>query len=997
MAEAELERRIQARGRELFQLVSGETPSLFRSDWWTGKVLEWAMHHEEFKVQLFRFVDVLPVLTSEEALWRHVEEYFGAEGGDIPAVLRWGSKHEGLLGGYLGKVLAGSLRHNIEAMAHLFILGATAREALTAIVALRQEGFAASVDILGEAVISEGEAADYQQRYLDLLDTLAAAAPGWTALTPGTGGLDWGSAPRINLAVKPSSLFSQANPMDFANSVEAICQRLLPLARKAREIGAFLYLDMEQHRYKAMILAVYRRLKESPELRDYPHLGLCLQAYLRETPGDLASLLAWARQGGIPIAIRLVKGAYWDYETVLAARNGWPCPVYTDKSQTDAAFEQLAATILANHDLCHLACASHNIRALAAVRETAAALKVPEECYEFQMLYGMAGPVRRALLRMGGRVRIYGPFGELLPGMGYLVRRLLENTANESFLRLSFVEGMEVEKLLADPATGAAPKVPTAPKGGLAGLAGAGPFRNEPAADFSRPEVRAAFPEALAAVAARAGATYPVLIDNREVAGVGELASLNPADPGQVIGRVALAGPGEIDRAVAAATAALEGWRRTPVAARAACLFRAAERLRRDHYQLAALQVLEVGKQWDQAHADVAEAIDFCEYYGRRMVEIEGRSRLAVLPGEDNLYQYRGKGVAAVIAPWNFPLAISCGMCAAALVAGNTVLYKPSGLSPVCGAHLTRIFLDSGLPPGVFNFVPCRGEETGAHLVTHPGIHLIAFTGSLATGLAICRQAAIPAPGQQHLKRVIAEMGGKNAIIVDEDSDLDEAVPGVLASAFGYQGQKCSACSRVIVLEPVYDRFCARLVAAARSLVVGPPSDPAHALGPVIDAAAREKILGYLELARREGEILYQSGVPEGGYYVPLAIVANLPPAHRLLREEIFGPLLAVQRAPSFTGALELANASDYGLTGGVFSRSPANLALAREHFAVGNLYLNRGITGALVQRQPFGGLKLSGIGAKAGGPDYLLQFVDAVAISENTLRRGFAPRESAQ
>jgi len=294
----------------------------------------------------------------------------------------------------------------------------------------------------------------------------------------------------------------------------------------------------------------------------------------------------------------------------------------------------------------------------------------------------------------------------------------------------------------------------------------------------------------------------------------------------------------------------------------------------------------------------------------------------------------------------------------------------------------------------VFNFVPCRGETSGAYLVGHPGVHLIAFTGSVATGLAICRRAAGPAPGQSQVKRVIAEMGGKNAIIIDDDADLDEAVPGVLASAFGYQGQKCSACSRVIVLEAVYRRFLDRLLAAARSLTVGPPTAPSCGLGPLIDAAAREKVLAYIDLAREEGEILYQSPVPEGGYYVPLTVVGGIRPEHRLAREEIFGPLLAVMRAATFAEAVAMANATDFALTGGVYSRSPGNLALAREGLAVGNLYLNRGITGALVQRQPFGGFKLSGIGAKAGGPDYLLQFVDAVTITENTLRRGFAPRQ---
>jgi RHH-type proline utilization regulon transcriptional repressor/proline dehydrogenase/delta 1-pyrroline-5-carboxylate dehydrogenase len=331
-------------------------------------------------------------------------------------------------------------------------------------------------------------------------------------------------------------------------------------------------------------------------------------------------------------------------------------------------------------------------------------------------------------------------------------------------------------------------------------------------------------------------------------------------------------------------------------------------------------------------------------------------------------------------------------MSAAALVSGNCVLYKPSGLSPVCGAHLAEIFQESGLPAGTFNFIPCRGGEMGDYLVSHPGVHLIAFTGSVAVGTRIAALAAKPTTGQQHLKKVIAELGGKNGIIIDEDADLDEAVPGVLRSAFGFQGQKCSACSRVIIVQPIYDRFVRRLTAAARSLSIGPATNPAHVMGPVVDREAQEKILAYLEIARQEGEILYQSPVPEKGWYVPLTLVGGIRPEHRLAREEIFGPIVSLMTAPTFTDAIDIANATPYGLTGGVYSRSPGNLHSAAAAFRVGNLYLNRGITGALVGRQPFGGFKMSGIGSKAGGPDYLLQFVDPQCVTENTLRRGFAP-----
>jgi RHH-type proline utilization regulon transcriptional repressor/proline dehydrogenase/delta 1-pyrroline-5-carboxylate dehydrogenase len=471
---------------------------------------------------------------------------------------------------------------------------------------------------------------------------------------------------------------------------------------------------------------------------------------------------------------------------------------------------------------------------------------------------------------------------------------------------------------------------------------------------------------------------------------------VNPARPDEIIGHVCQAGKSEIDLAMAVAGKAQSGWEKTPAAERAQLLFRAAEIMRENIYELAAWQVLEVGKQWNQAYADVTEAIDFLEYYGREMIRLSIPRRFGRAPGEINHYRYQPKGLAAVIAPWNFPLAISCGMTAAALVAGNGVVYKPSGLSAVLGYKLAEIYRDAGIPAGVFNYVPCRGSIAGDYLVEHPAINVIAFTGSVKVGQRIAEHAGKMRPGQLQIKKVIAEMGGKNAVIVDDDADLDLAVPHILASAFGYQGQKCSACSRVIVVQSIYEKFTTRLVEAAKSLRIGPAADPANFMGPVVDGAAQKKILEYIDIARSEGTVILSRSVPADGYYVPLTIVADIETHHRTAREEIFGPVLAIMKAPDFETAIDMANATSFALTGGVFSRSPGHLEMARESFKVGNLYLNRGITGALVERQPFGGFRMSGIGSKAGGPDYLLQFMDPISITENTMRRGFAPVEES-
>ena len=511
-------------------------------------------------------------------------------------------------------------------------------------------------------------------------------------------------------------------------------------------------------------------------------------------------------------------------------------------------------------------------------------------------------------------------------------------------------------------------------------------------ADFTKAEVRNNFSAALTEVRSRLGRTYPLFIGGTEVTTEDTLQSVNPAQPTEVIGTICQAGTAEVEQALAAARAAQASWAALEGPERAGYLFKAADIARKRIYELCGWQILEVGKQWDQAYGDVAEAIDFLEYYGREMIRLSAPRRMGRAPGEDNRLSYQAKGIAAVIAPWNFPLAISCGMSAAAMVAGNPVLFKPAGPASVVGNTLQEIFREAGLPDGVFNYLPGRGSVIGDYLVEHPDIALIAFTGSMETGHRILHKASTVHNDQAQIKRVIAELGGKNAIIIDDDADLDEAVGQVIYSAFGFQGQKCSACSRVIVVEPIYERFVSRLVEAARSIGIGPAENPAYFMGPVVDAAAYKNIVAYVEIAKKEGTLLLSRDVPDTGYYVPLTIVESITPDHRLAQEEVFGPVPAVMKVKDFDQALEWANATRFALTGSVFSRSPEHLDRARTTFNVGNLYLNRGSTGALVQRHPFGGFKMSGVGSKAGGPDYLLQFMDPKLVSENTMRRGFAP-----
>ena len=518
-------------------------------------------------------------------------------------------------------------------------------------------------------------------------------------------------------------------------------------------------------------------------------------------------------------------------------------------------------------------------------------------------------------------------------------------------------------------------------------------FRNEPAADFSQAANRKSMTAALTTLHASLGQTYPLFINGRDEPGRPTAASINPARPAEVVGHACQATADDLDAAVAAAGVAFSMWRETNPEARAAYLLRAASALRSRIWQATALLVFEVGKQWDQSSHDVAEAIDFLEYYAREMVRLATPVKFPPGPGEPESNQlfYEPRGIAGVVAPWNFPLAISCGMVAAAVVTGNCVVYKPSSLSPVTGHLLVDIFREAGLPPGVFNYVPCGGGNLGDRLVDHPDVALIAFTGSREVGLRICERAAKLQPGQRHIKKVITELGGKNAIIVDEDADIDATVPRIVRSAFAFQGQKCSACSRLIVLESVYDEVLERLVSGVRSLRIGPPESYGNDVGPVVEAAAQARIMSYVDAPEVAGRVVYRSEVPDsevagGGFYVPATIVGDVTPADRIAQDELFGPVLAVMRAKDFDHALDLAVSTPYALTGGVFSSSPERLARAVVRFRVGNLYMNRAITGAVVGRQPFGGFGLSGGGTKAGGPDYLPHFMNPRVVTERYL-----------
>ncbi|MBV9581285.1 MAG: L-glutamate gamma-semialdehyde dehydrogenase [Chloroflexi bacterium] len=509
-------------------------------------------------------------------------------------------------------------------------------------------------------------------------------------------------------------------------------------------------------------------------------------------------------------------------------------------------------------------------------------------------------------------------------------------------------------------------------------------FVNEPLTDFSQAAPRQAMQTALRTVQDEFARDWPLLIGGAHVTSGAWIDSLNPCRKAQVVGRVARAGESQAQDALDAAWAAFPDWSGWSPVERARLLLKVAALLRARKHLLSATMVYEAGKTWPEADADTAEAIDFLEYYAREAVRLGGPHPLPRLAGEDNELVYLPLGVGVVIPPWNFPLAITCGMTAAALVTGNPVLLKPASLTPVVAARMVELFQEAGTPPGVLNFLPGSGSEIGDFLVAHPTTRFISFTGSREVGTHISELAARVQPGQRWLKRVVAEMGGKDAIIVDESADLEAAATGIATSAYGYQGQKCSAASRAIVLEPVYQDVLGRVARQAEALRIGPADDPATQIAAVIDQSQYDKVLAYVEVGQREGRLVV-GGEPHGdeGWYIQPTVVADVPADGRMAQEEIFGPLLSFVRARDYTDALAIANGTQYGLTGGVYSRDRRHLEQARAEFQVGNLYFNRKITGAMVGAQPFGGFDMSGTDSKAGGPDYLLLFTQAKVVVE--------------
>jgi len=989
-----LDARTQTIGREMLEKARAHKAGLFSARFYSDKLMDWSMKDQDFKVQLFRFVDAFPMFRTPEAIHEHLVDYLTQPGVKAPAGMDLGLRAGGMAKGMMASTISGQ----IKGMAGKFIAGTDAASALPGLRELWKEGIAFSVDLLGEACLSDAEADAYRDKYLDLINNLPDEVATWKA-DPRIETDHLGGIPRTNVSIKISSLSAKCDPVDTDGAIRDLMTRIVPILEAARAKGVLINFDMEQFSVKDLTLELFMRCCERVDF----HAGLAMQAYLKSGVADARRISEWAKRTGRVVTVRLVKGAYWDYETIHAEEMGWPCPVWNEKWLSDKCFEDMTDVFLDHTPRAEsvdskaglgptklapgfggvkLALGSHNVRsighAVAAMEERG----LPREALELQMLHGMADQLKHAGAEMGMRVREYVPVGEMIPGMAYLVRRLLENTSNESWLKAGFLDNADPSVLLAAPARkpGADEKkdlqLSAAERHRLSAahpkIGNGKPFTNEPMRDFSQASVRKAYAEVIARVPAPRGE------------------DLLTADQAKAM--------------LEQAWAAFPRWRDTPQIDRSAALMRAAAAMRARRDELSAIMIKEAGKTWREADADCCEAIDFCEYYARMAMPMFERQRLGRFIGELDEVWYQPKGVAVIISPWNFPAAIFTGMTVAALVTGNCAIVKPSRQTVGIARTITEILWQAGFPRDVLHFCHAPGSTVGSVLVRDPRVSMIAFTGSKEVGLDIIEGAGRTQPGQPNVKKIISEMGGKNAVIIDTSADLDEAVIGVRSSAFGFQGQKCSACSRCIVVDPdgpdgeATRLFITRLVEATKALVLDDPQKPGSDFGPVIDPSAKRNIVDYIEKGKAECRLELAMEVPAGleertrRDFVPPHIFSRVTMENAIGKEEIFGPVLSILHARTFDEALDIANSSEFKLTGGVYSRKPAHIEKAKRDFRVGNLYINRGCTGALVARQPFGGAGMSGVGTKAGGADYLLHFTDPRACCENTMRRGFAP-----
>ncbi len=852
--------------------------------------------------------------------------------------------------------LATATRAGVRKLASYFIAGQTVQQAGQTLALLRATGRDATLDQLGELVVCEAEADTYAERVQALLDGVAHFAQK---------SRNAADLPRAHVSVKTSALCSDFNPDDPDGTWRRVGPRLVQILRHAKALGACIQLDAEHYSVRDLNLKMLdRALKETDDLHDWADVGIVVQAYLRDAPQHVESVLALARKRGLRMPLRLVKGAYWDAETTEAAAHDYLAPQWLNKAETDATFQLLTLRALEAHDAVQLCVGSHNLRDHVFAHEARALFYPHAAPIEHQVLHQSYEALSTALAREGWAVRHYVPVGSLLVGMAYLVRRILENSSQVGVLTMAR-HGADLRALLEMPGNVLATQTLARDDLNSADpLNALPPFRNVAPARLYLDDHRAALEDAF--VHQRALALLPKEpVFPRH--GPREPCP-SPSQPERVLAEIRLCAQPDVRPAVARALGT--PWLKWSAGLRAAVLLRAAERLRVLRMDAGALVAAEAGKARLEALGDVDEAIDFLQFYAREAL---------TLP-----QQTQPLGVVAVVAPWNFPLAIPTGMVAGALAAGNAVILKAAEQTPLCAEFLVQVLRDAGIPDDAVQHLPGDGWEVSSVLVAHPLVHGCVFTGSVEVGLTISQRMLHKGHGRA-FHRVVTEMGGKNAILVTATADLDEAVSGCLQSAFGHAGQKCSAASRILVDKRVMPAFRTRFGQAASELVLGKAETPGTRVNPVIREEERDRLREAAEAAVAEinalgGRVLVdrsQETVDDAWTVGPVVLEfadSQLPPSSLAHREQ-FGPIVHLIPFEDLAHGVRLVNQSPYALTGGVFSQSQADIAFVVDELRVGNLYVNRAITGARVAVEPFGGFQLSGTGPKAGGPGYVQAF----------------------
>lgn len=959
MTAIDVEERTQQLGRELLAEAAAYRPGAAErvQDWLLGLTAS----NERFRGRLLRYLDVLASAdhdSSGSEAKRLAAEYFGDEFPELPRGLRWLlrlARDERVP----ARVMGESSRRAAELFARRFITTPGADTIARTIRELRDRGRYPSFDLLGEAVLSEREAEAYVARYLRLIGRLAG--------DPAAGELTPGGVFALQVSLKLSSLTSHFSPVDPEGTIARVRPPLEAIVEAADRAGVGVTVDMEQFEYRDLTWELFTRtFARGGRFGGWPGAGIVLQAYLREAETNAEAYADFARERGTPFQVRLVKGAYWDYETIIAEAAGWTPPVFTRKAATDVAFEAVLARLVGAHPAVRVAVGSHNARAHALAEALAEASGLPPRAVEHQTLFRTAEGTSRALAQLGWSARDYVPSGELLPGMAYLVRRVLENSSQAGIL-LAGRTGAAPDELLRAPAAPMAESSPPPPER-------MGDFTRAPEARWFDPAFREVFEAALTSTRARWGERFTLRAGEIGLPAAETVAVSSPSYPdGEPVGYAEFAGSEATRRSVEVAASGSSRWGATPVVERASILRRAADLLDARGHEFAAWIVHEGGRDRAGAWTEVEEAVDYLRYYAAQAETLFADFGDRIAP----------RGVVAVIPPWNFPLAIPCGMTAAALACGNAPVLKPAEQTPLLGHRLVALLHDAGVPRDALIALPGRGETVGAALAESPDVAMVAFTGSRAVGTLLHEVVARVEPsGEAVTKTLVAEMGGKNAIIVFADADPDEVVGGVMRSTFGHANQKCSAASRVLVAESVYPTVRDRIVEAARSLRVGLADAAGTQVNPVIDADARARLIRDAATARAECKVLLDrfeepsdDGQPGLG-----PLVVELPAVRardaRTATEELFGPILTLIPFATEYEAYALANGTEYGLTAGVFSRSPATIERAARAIEAGNIYANRAITAARVGVEPFGGMKMSGTGPKAGGSDYLWAFV---------------------